>query len=53
VATNHSAFERPEALETIASRAAPDCLLVDPWNAIGSARVFSYVREALKVPGAA
>jgi UDP-N-acetyl-D-mannosaminuronic acid dehydrogenase len=53
VATNHSAFERPETLETIASKAAPDCLLVDPWNALGATRVFGYVREALRVPGAA
>jgi UDP-N-acetyl-D-mannosaminuronic acid dehydrogenase len=53
VATNHSEFERPETLETIASRAASDCLLVDPWNALGSTRVFGYVRESLKVSGAA
>jgi len=53
VATNHSEFERPETLETIASRAASDCLLVDPWNVLGSTRVFGYVRESLKVSGAA
>jgi UDP-N-acetyl-D-mannosaminuronic acid dehydrogenase len=53
MATNHSAFERPETLETIASKAAPDCLLVDPWNALGAARVFGYVRETLTVPGPA
>src|SRR5438132_4022376 len=34
VATNHSDFERPEVLRSIVS-VAPDCLLVDPWNAFG------------------
>jgi UDP-N-acetyl-D-mannosaminuronic acid dehydrogenase len=53
VATNHSAFQHPEALETIAAKAAGDCLLVDPWNALGAAKVFGYVREALTVPGLA
>ncbi len=53
VATNHSAFEQAETLETIASRAAPDCLLVDPWNALGAADVFGYARDSLKVSGAA
>jgi UDP-N-acetyl-D-mannosaminuronic acid dehydrogenase len=53
VATNHSTFERLETLETIAAKAAPDCLLVDPWNALGAAKVFGYVREALVVPGPA
>ncbi len=46
VATNHSAFERPETLETIATRASADCLLVDPWNALGADQVFGYVRQA-------
>jgi UDP-N-acetyl-D-mannosaminuronic acid dehydrogenase len=53
VATNHSLFERPETLEEIKARAASDCLLVDPWNALGAGQVFGYVREALTVPGAA
>ena len=53
VATNHSAFGQPAVLETIAAKAAADCLLVDPWNALGAAKVFGYVREVLTVPGPA
>jgi UDP-N-acetyl-D-mannosaminuronic acid dehydrogenase len=44
VATNHSAYSTPEALRTLAE-VAPDCLLVDPWNALGTAQVFTYVAE--------
>jgi UDP-N-acetyl-D-mannosaminuronic acid dehydrogenase len=46
VATNHSEFERPEALSEIVARAADECLLVDPWNAFGTARVFAYATES-------
>src|SRR3954471_24310612 len=45
VATNHSAYSTPEALGAIADRAAPDCLVVDPWNAFGAAQVFAYASE--------
>ena len=45
VATNHSEFERPETFAEIAAKAAPDCLLVDPWNALGTSQVFAYVAE--------
>jgi UDP-N-acetyl-D-mannosaminuronic acid dehydrogenase len=45
VATNHSAYSSPAALRAIAERAGPDCLLVDPWNALGTAQVFAYVAE--------
>jgi UDP-N-acetyl-D-mannosaminuronic acid dehydrogenase len=45
VATNHSAFSRPEALGAIAERGGPDCLVVDPWNAFGAAQVFAYASE--------
>ncbi|HEX6027023.1 MAG TPA: nucleotide sugar dehydrogenase [Solirubrobacter sp.] len=45
VATNHSAYSSPEALRTIAELAGPDCLIVDPWNALGTAQVFAYVAE--------
>jgi UDP-N-acetyl-D-mannosaminuronic acid dehydrogenase len=45
VATNHSAFARPEALHAIAEQAAPDCLVVDPWNALGAGQVFAYASE--------
>jgi UDP-N-acetyl-D-mannosaminuronic acid dehydrogenase len=45
VATNHSAYSNAEALATIAQTAAPDCLVVDPWNAFGAAQVFAYATE--------
>jgi UDP-N-acetyl-D-mannosaminuronic acid dehydrogenase len=45
VATNHSAYSTPEALRSIAELAGPDCLLVDPWNALGTSQVFAYVAE--------
>ena len=39
VATNHSAFDG--ALAAIGH----DCLVVDPWNALGAAQVFAYANE--------
>jgi len=45
VATNHSQFERPEARREILAGAADDALLVDPWNALGTAQVFIYAAE--------
>ncbi len=45
VATNHSAFEGRAALAEIVDRASPDCLLVDPWDALGTAQVFVYGAE--------
>jgi UDP-N-acetyl-D-mannosaminuronic acid dehydrogenase len=45
VATNHSAYSTAEALAAIARTAAPDCLVVDPWNAFGAAQVFAYASE--------
>jgi UDP-N-acetyl-D-mannosaminuronic acid dehydrogenase len=45
VATNHPEFCEPSALETIAERAAADCLVVDPWNCWGAAQVFAYASE--------
>ena len=45
VATNHSAYSNADALATIARSAAPDCLVVDPWNAFGAAQVFAYASE--------
>src|SRR5215208_2133513 len=47
VATNHSAFSHPEALRAIAERAGSDCLVVDPWNALGTGQVFAYVSEVV------
>jgi UDP-N-acetyl-D-mannosaminuronic acid dehydrogenase len=45
VATNHSEFSRPETLAAIAERGSADCLVVDPWNALGASQVFAYVNE--------
>jgi UDP-N-acetyl-D-mannosaminuronic acid dehydrogenase len=49
VATNHSEFERPDAMQTILSSAAPDCLLVDPWNALGTTQVFMFASESAQL----
>lgn len=51
VATNHSEFEQPEAFRDITEHAAPDCLLVDPWNALGTSQVFVYAAEAKALRG--
>ena len=53
IATNHSDFETPEAVREIVSGASEDCLLVDPWNALGTSQVFGYVAEAAAMLGAA
>jgi UDP-N-acetyl-D-mannosaminuronic acid dehydrogenase len=45
VATNHTEFEGPDPLREIVARATPDCLLVDPWNALGTGQVFVYAAE--------
>jgi UDP-N-acetyl-D-mannosaminuronic acid dehydrogenase len=45
VASNHAEFCDPDALAAIAARAAPDCLVVDPWNCWGAAQVFGYASE--------
>jgi UDP-N-acetyl-D-mannosaminuronic acid dehydrogenase len=52
VATNHSAFEGPEALRTIIAGGAEDCLVVDPWNVLGTSQVFAYAAEAAAMLGA-
>jgi len=53
VATNHSDFENPQALRTILAGASEDCLLVDPWNALGTGQVFAYAAEAAMMLGEA
>jgi UDP-N-acetyl-D-mannosaminuronic acid dehydrogenase len=53
VATNHTEFEGPDALRGIVMAAAPDCLLVDPWNALGTAQVFAYAAESAAMLGTA
>jgi UDP-N-acetyl-D-mannosaminuronic acid dehydrogenase len=52
VATNHSEFEGPEALRAILAEASEDCLVVDPWNALGTSQVFAYAAEAAAMLGA-
>jgi UDP-N-acetyl-D-mannosaminuronic acid dehydrogenase len=46
VATNHSEFEHPETLRQILTLAGDRCLLVDPWNGLGTAQVFLYAAES-------
>jgi UDP-N-acetyl-D-mannosaminuronic acid dehydrogenase len=46
VATNHSIFESPETLATIRELAGDECLLVDPWNSLGTGQVFLYAAES-------
>jgi UDP-N-acetyl-D-mannosaminuronic acid dehydrogenase len=53
VATNHSEFEGPDALRAIVAGASPDCLVVDPWNAFGTAQVFAYAAESVAMLGTA
>jgi UDP-N-acetyl-D-mannosaminuronic acid dehydrogenase len=51
VATNHSEFEGPGTLGEILAHAHEDCLVVDPWNALGSGQVFVYASEAATLLG--
>jgi len=51
VATNHSEFEGTHALGAIVDGAAEDCLVVDPWNALGTSQVFAYAQEAAAMLG--
>ncbi len=53
VATNHTAFEGSQTLKQIVALAADDCLLVDPWNALGTAQVFAYASETAALLGPA
>jgi UDP-N-acetyl-D-mannosaminuronic acid dehydrogenase len=52
VATNHADFEGPGTLREIVAGSAEDCLLVDPWNALGTAQVFLYGAETAALLGA-
>jgi len=54
VATNHSEFERPETQQAILDAVGGGCLLVDPWNSLGTAQVFAFATEAaaLRPPAA-
>jgi UDP-N-acetyl-D-mannosaminuronic acid dehydrogenase len=54
VATNHSEFETPEAQRAILDSVGGDCLLVDPWNSLGTGQVFAFATEtATMAPPAA
>ncbi len=52
VATNHSAYSTPAALASVLSLASSDAVIVDPWNAFGSAQVFAYSAELRALAGA-
>jgi UDP-N-acetyl-D-mannosaminuronic acid dehydrogenase len=45
VATNHSAYSTPGHLRRVLELASDDALVVDPWNAFGTAQVFAYAAE--------
>jgi UDP-N-acetyl-D-mannosaminuronic acid dehydrogenase len=51
VATNHSDFDGPDTLRRIRELGRDDCLVVDPWNALGSAQVFAYAAEVAAIVG--
>jgi UDP-N-acetyl-D-mannosaminuronic acid dehydrogenase len=51
VATNHSEFEGRGPLAEIVRRAADDCLLVDPWDALGTRQVFLFAAESAVLVG--
>jgi UDP-N-acetyl-D-mannosaminuronic acid dehydrogenase len=52
VATNHTAFRTPATLARIAELAAPQCMVVDPWNCWGAGQLFAFASEiaALAAP---
>jgi UDP-N-acetyl-D-mannosaminuronic acid dehydrogenase len=52
VATNHSEFTGPGPLHEIVAQVGGDCLLVDPWNALGTGQVFVYAAEWAALAGA-
>ncbi|MHB8656580.1 MAG: nucleotide sugar dehydrogenase [Solirubrobacteraceae bacterium] len=45
LATNHSSFETPDALDLIFTTSGPDSLVVDPWNSLGTGAVFARSSE--------
>ncbi len=52
IAANHSDFREPATLAAIADRAAPNCLVVDPWDCWGAAQVFGYASELAQLAAA-
>jgi UDP-N-acetyl-D-mannosaminuronic acid dehydrogenase len=49
IAANHTEFQDRSTLLAIAERAAPDCLVVDPWNCWGASQVFGYATELTRM----
>jgi UDP-N-acetyl-D-mannosaminuronic acid dehydrogenase len=45
VAANHAAFGAPATRQAIAALASGGCLVVDPWNHLGSGQVFAFADE--------
>jgi len=45
VAANHAAFAPDAVRAAITALAAPDALVVDPWNHLGSGQVFAFADE--------
>jgi UDP-N-acetyl-D-mannosaminuronic acid dehydrogenase len=45
VATNHSAYSNSSYLARVLSSVSRDAIIVDPWNAFGTAQVFAYAAE--------
>lgn len=51
VAANHSEFGMPATQQAIAALSAPNALVVDPWNCLGSGQVFAFADELALIPG--
>jgi UDP-N-acetyl-D-mannosaminuronic acid dehydrogenase len=47
VAANHKAFDPATTRAAIGALAAPDALVVDPWNHLGSGQVFAFADELI------
>ncbi len=47
VAANHAAFEPAATRAALGALAAPDALVVDPWNHLGSGQVFAFADELI------
>ena len=47
VAANHEAFVPADTRAAIGALAAPDALVVDPWNHLGSGQVFAFADELI------
>jgi UDP-N-acetyl-D-mannosaminuronic acid dehydrogenase len=52
VATNHSEYASPQALDKIRRAARPDCVIVDVWNVLGTGQVFTKAGEIAAVNAA-